>query len=153
MHCPACQTDLVIVEYRNVELDVCIEGCGLWFDNDELRQLFEVAEAPEMLHDLENRLVFLPAGKGGVQRRCPRCRGKMRHVSAPGDIEDVILDRCPRGHGLWFDKGELEEILTAALDHEDAALSTVKTFLADFVPGTNTALDPLDDPHSDAASD
>ena len=153
MKCPACKIDLVIVEYHGVELDICIDGHGLWFDNDELQQLFEVAGAPEMHHDLENRLIFLPKGQHGPERRCPRCHGKMRHVTAPGDTEDVILDRCRRGHGLWFDKGELEEILLTILDADDAALAAVKEFLADFVPGADVALDPLTGPLRDAASD
>ena len=149
MKCPACKLPLVIVEYQDVELDMCIDGHGLWFDSDELRQLFEAAGAPEMLHDLENRLVFLPKGQHGEERRCPRCRGKMRHVTAPGDTEDVILDRCRRGHGLWFDRGELEEILRTALGADDEALASVRSFLADFVPGADVSLDPLPDAASD----
>ena len=143
MQCPVCKLDQVIVEYQGVELDLCIDGCGFWFDNDELRQLFEVAGAPEMLHDLENRLVFLPRGEHGPEKRCPRCHGKMRHVSAPDDVQDVILDSCRRGHGLWFDKGELEEILTTLFPADDEALAAVKAFLADFVPGADVALPSL----------
>jgi Zn-finger nucleic acid-binding protein len=25
---------------------------------------------------------------------------------------DLIIDKCPANHGLWFDKGELEKILS-----------------------------------------
>ena len=99
---------------------------------DELQQLFGAAGVPEMLHDLEQRLVFLPRGEHGPEKRCPRCRGKMRHVRAPGQSGDVILDRCRRGHGLWFDKGELEEILSLELDEGDAALAKVREFLGQF---------------------
>lgn len=132
MQCPVCKLDQVIVEYHDVELDLCYDGCGIWFDKDELRQLFEIAGVPEMLHDLEQRLVFLPRGEHGPEKRCPRCRGKMRHVRAPGQSGDVILDRCRRGHGLWFDNGELEEILSLAMGEGDAALATVKEFLGQF---------------------
>ncbi|MDJ0521769.1 MAG: zf-TFIIB domain-containing protein [Planctomycetota bacterium] len=132
MQCPVCKLDQVIVEYEGVELDLCIDGHGIWFDNDELRQLFDVAGVPEMLHDLEERLTFLPRGRHGPERRCPRCRGKMRKVSAPGGSGDVILDRCRRGHGLWFDKGELEEILSLELQEGDEALSNMRHFLGEF---------------------
>jgi|GEM_PF-307309 len=141
MQCPVCKLDQVIVEYQGVELDICIDGCGIWFDNDELRQLFEIVGAPELLHNLENRLVFLPRGQHGPEKRCPRCLGKMRHVCAPDDLQDVILDSCRRGHGIWFDRGELEEILTTLFAEDDEALVTVKTFLADFVPGADVQLD------------
>ncbi len=132
MQCPACHQDQVIVEYEGVELDLCIDGHGIWFDKDELRQLFDVAGFPELLHDLEERLTFLPRGKHGPERRCPRCRGKMRHVAAPGHSGDVILDRCRRGHGLWFDNGELEEVLSLELDEGDMALAKVRQFLGGY---------------------
>jgi len=84
MQCPVCKSDQVIVEYLGVELDLCYHGCGLWFDKDELQQLFEAAGAGALLQDLEQRLVCLPRGRYGPERRCPRCGGKMRHVKAPG---------------------------------------------------------------------
>lgn len=152
MQCPVCKLDQVIVEYQGVELDICINDCGIWFDNDELRQLFQVTGAPELLHDLENRLVFLPRGEHGPEKRCPRCHGKMRHVSAPDDLQDVILDRCRRGHGLWFDRGELEEILTTLFDADDEALVTVKAFLADFIPGTAVQLDSMQETASEGSA-
>jgi Zn-finger nucleic acid-binding protein len=153
MQCPVCHTDQLIVEYHDVELDMCVEGCGTWFDADELRQLFEAAGAPGLLHDLEERLEALPVGTEGSVRRCPRCRGRMRHVRTPGASGDVILDRCRRGHGLWFDKGELEEILkleidtpeidtpeidadgtdTCSADTGNRALANVREFLGQFV--------------------
>lgn len=132
MQCPVCDLDQVIIEYQGIELDVCVEGHGVWFDKDELQQLYEAAEVPELLHDLAERLVDLPRGRHGPERRCPRCRGKMRHVAEPGPSGDVILDRCRRGHGLWFDDGELEEILGSSLGAEDAALAKVRGFLGRF---------------------
>ncbi len=132
MQCPVCRQDQLIVEFEGVELDLCVEGHGIWFDKDELRQLFDVAGAPEALSDLEDRLTFLPGRRGRTSRRCPRCRGKMRQVQAPGKSGDVILDRCRRGHGLWFDNGELEEVLSLDLEEGDEALAKVRTFLGGY---------------------
>ena len=135
MQCPVCHIDQVIVEFHGVELDVCIDGCGTWFDADELRLLFEAAGAPQLLHDLEERLEELPAGTTGPVRRCPRCHGRMPHVRTPGASGHVILDRCRRGHGLWFDRGELEEILALELpagDADNLALAKVRAFLGQF---------------------
>lgn len=146
MQCPTCHQDQVIVEFGGVELDVCVDGHGVWFDKDELQQLFEAAGVPELLHTLEERLVFLPRGSHGPQRRCPRCRAKMRHVAEPGPEGDVILDRCPHGHGLWFDDGELEGILGLRLGDEDAALGRVRGFLGRF------GADKLTHPSADTGS-
>ncbi len=140
MQCPVCHTDQLIVEYQGVELDLCLEGCGTWFDGDELRQLFEIVGAPELLHDLEQRLEDLPTVAEGPVRRCPRCHGRMPHVRAPGASGDVILDRCRRGHGLWFDPGELEDILALEMPGEegaDSALAKVRAFLGQFVSASD----------------
>lgn len=137
MLCPDCRKPLVIVECEGVELDLCLEGQGLWFDKEELNQLFALfglADGPETL---ENRLAGLPAGKSGSKRRCPRCGAAMHAVNAPGAKGAVILDRCPAGHGIWFDQGELHEILTAELDGDDPALERVRRHLGHFIaPGT-----------------
>ena len=129
MRCPVCKLDQVIVEYGGVELDVCLDGHGIWFDADEIQLLFEAAGVPDQLHDLESRFTELPRGEHGPVRRCPRCSGKMRHVQAPGDPEPVVLDRCARGHGVWFDEGELEQVLRARLEEGDPALLRVMSFL------------------------
>ena len=131
MLCPQCRQSLVIVECDHVELDVCFDGHGIWFDADELRQLFELAGAVENGLGLEARFAHLPA-HAGSKRRCPRCRGRMRHVEAPGSSEQVILDECPKGHGLWFDDGELHEVLSSELDEGDEALGTIKQYLGSF---------------------
>jgi Zn-finger nucleic acid-binding protein len=132
MQCPVCRQDQLIVEYQGIELDMCADGCGTWFDADELRQLFEAAGAPALLHDLEEHLQEMPPGDGGPTRRCPRCNGRMLHVRAPGASGDVILDRCRRGHGLWFDRGELEDVLSLQVEEDDAALAKVREFLGRF---------------------
>ena len=139
MQCPICKQDQVIVEFHGVELDLCLDGHGIWFDGDELTQLFEAAGVPRMLHDLEERVEELPRGERGKRRPCPRCGAKMRHVAVPGDGNHVILDECPYEHGLWFDKGELEEILACSLGKDDAGLARVREFLGQFATGGDGA--------------
>ena len=45
-----------------------------------------------------------------------------------GDESPVALDRCPRGHGLWFDQGELKAVIQHSQDGEE---SSVAAFFAD----------------------
>ena len=132
MLCPECKRRFLIVECDGVELDVCHAGHGIWFDAEELRQLFELIEAPQRLLDLEARLGALGGGRSGGRRRCPRCRGRMEEVRAPGRSGGVILDRCRAGHGLWFDRGELNEVLAAEWSEDDAALQALKGYLGAF---------------------
>jgi Zn-finger nucleic acid-binding protein len=116
-----------------VELDLCIKGKGIWFDADELRQLFTILELPDGVSDLEHRLKVMERAKGQPKRKCPRCDAIMDLIDAPGPKQAVILDRCPNGHGLWFDHGELHEILSAELGPEDKHLETVRRHLGQFM--------------------
>lgn len=131
MDCPVCHEEQIIVEVGGVELDMCLDGHGTWFDGQELRQLFEHVGAPELLQGLEQEL--RPHRDDSLpRRRCPRCHRRMEHVTAPADPEPVVLDRCPQGDGLWFDHGELQSVLRAQVQDEDPALLKLQAYLLDF---------------------
>jgi len=130
MLCPVCRKSLVIVEYENVELDACPDCFGLWFDAQELQQFFEIAGVPEKFHDLEKQLDHLP--HTGPRRICSRCRSRLIAVRAPSQAGDLILDECPHGHGLWFDKGELVALLESLIDKQGEALNHVRAYLGKF---------------------
>jgi Zn-finger nucleic acid-binding protein len=99
MNCPACKGPLIILEYDKVETDYCVNCSGVWLDSGELELLVEgkgaIAEYEE-------------AGKS--RRKCPVCRKSMQIISM-GKDKTINLDRCPNGHGIWFDKGELDRVL------------------------------------------
>ena len=131
MICPACRQEMIIVEYKQIELDVCPECKGVWFDADELELLLDsLGLAPGQL------VRPLPEKPAEKPRRCLYCRRKMAKVlMGPGD--GVMIDRCKHGHGLWFDGGELDTIIQGlrrpeVADQPDAeAGEGVGSFLAD----------------------
>jgi len=139
MLCPVCRQSLVIVEYQNVELDTCPDCHGLWFDAQELHQLFEIAGVPEQFHSMETHLERL--SRAGQRRVCSRCRGKLVPVRAPSPNHDLILDECPNGHGLWFDQGELDSLLKNLLGEQSDALKNVRAYLGQFVSRTGPGED------------
>jgi len=105
MICPACREEMIVVEYKQIELDVCVFCKGVWFDADELALLLESLElsAGDLARPLSAKTAEKP-------RRCPRCRRKMEKVlMGPGD--GVMIDRCRKEHGLWFDGGELDAVI------------------------------------------
>ena len=53
---------------------------------------------------------------GGVKKlRCPRCSGAMTEYQ-----HDVVrADRCDSCHGIFFDDGELEQVMDKALKDHD----------------------------------
>jgi hypothetical protein len=44
------------------------------------------------------------------KRRCPICGRKMRKTNI-GREPKVLIDVCPKGDGLWFDGGEIRQII------------------------------------------
>jgi Zn-finger nucleic acid-binding protein len=105
MTCPACREEMIVVEYKQIELDVCASCRGVWFDADELELLLGSLKLPA------GQLVRPLREKSGEElRKCPYCRRKMEKVLiGPGEGE--LIDRCKNGHGLWFDGGELDSII------------------------------------------
>lgn len=86
-----------------MEVDYCVACGGVWLDRGELELLAGMA--------LEKTpAVPFPHPRRG-RRRCPRCQSRMRRGMLEGT--EVELDACPRGHGLWFDRGELQDVLRA----------------------------------------
>lgn len=39
--------------------------------------------------------------------QCPRCDGKLEEIR----YEEVLIDRCNKCHGVWFDAGELDQVV------------------------------------------
>ena len=98
MLCPECDKQMLILEFREVEVDFCPSCDGVWLDQGEL----------ELLGGEENASSKVPQERK-TNRRCPRCNKKMREGNYPGT--KVALDTCKDGHGLWFDHGELVTVL------------------------------------------
>ena len=130
---------MVIVEFGNIELDTCVECRGLWFDAQELGQLFDLAGVPEQYRDLESHVDRMPLA--GPRRQCPRCRRPLEPVRAPSASGELILDQCPRGDGLWFDRGELESLLQALLGENSRALMKVRGYLGSFMSASRASED------------
>ncbi len=124
--CPQCSEPLIVVELEGVEVDHCLTCHGTWLDAGELELLMERAGLRPQRWD--DALTAAGAGKSGA-RRCPRCRRRMRVIQL-GTQPAVGLDRCPAGHGLWLDAGELRTIVKEFAAGERAAVSS---FLGDML--------------------
>jgi len=119
--CPNCRSTLVTFELESIETDHCVECGGTWLDAGELERIVESAGGdPAPLRAL------LEAEKGEKhgRRTCVRCRAKLRLARVRG----VEVDRCPHGHGIWFDKGEIANV---AKSFTGGAEGAVGGFLGD----------------------
>ena len=99
MKCPVCEVPTYVVEYEKIELDLCPDCRGLWFDHGELELLLG--------HDPVNDLSETATEEDS--RDCPLCRHTLMKVNI-GPSRRVMVDTCPEGCGVWFDKNELADL-------------------------------------------
>jgi len=114
MRCPSCNEPAIALELNGVEIDRCPACAGIWLDEEEIVWLAQRSAAAS--RPLSGTLLKGAAGPAG-KRRCPRCNRPMRQEV----LSSVELDRCPAGHGIWFDSGEVETFLAAAHQGDSAA--------------------------------
>jgi Zn-finger nucleic acid-binding protein len=134
MICPVCKQDMIVVEYRQIEIDYCLKCSGIWFDKGELELLLKTTSQGETgLPTLEGAAVET---RSHGKRRCPICRDKMKEV--PLGKPAVHVDLCPRGDGIWFDGGELQQLLkqvAAGPLAEAGVVRQITGFLGETFPG------------------
>lgn len=108
MKCPVDGTPLMVVERNDIELDYCPKCKGIWFDADELELLAETLDKSIEIPDIRT----LPRyAVDEAPRKSPRTGKKMDKVNLGDDEHQIIIDRDPRGLGLWFDQGELGGVI------------------------------------------
>ena len=110
MICSVCKSDMIVVEYHDIELDYC-GGCkGVWFDSGELELLLESHGLEEAKLFLDNILGSPEAISSEKKRKCPICGRKMKKATI-GEQLKIIIDVCTEEHGLWFDGGEVTQLI------------------------------------------
>lgn len=107
---------MLVLELDGVEIDYCPLTHGIWLDAGELEELFESHEQAEAMMQ-----AFVPDKSTREKKiRCPICKRKMEKVMVH---HKVLVDRCVKGHGLWFDRGELLEILEMEGSEEESRVT------------------------------
>lgn len=116
MNCPACKAILLTLEYEEVELDHCSECRGVWLDAGELDLLLGDHALTRGLLTTGNP----DAARGDNMRLCPICDSPMEK-SVAGGAKPVVHDVCPKGHGTWFDEGELAAVIEQGVGSDSDA--------------------------------
>ena len=117
MDCPVCKDSAMItLELDEVEIDYCTVCNGIWLDAGELELLLG---EPEKAGQLLNSFRIDSMSQEKI-RKCPICDKKMQKVIVGSSKPTLLIDKCRKGDGLWFDKGELQDIFDRAqLDEEN----------------------------------
>ena len=133
MKCPACSSLMIVVEHENIELDYCLNCKGVWFDSGELELLLESMQLERTSLSLDNILTSPEAESSEKKRRCPICGRKMKKATV-GHEPEVLIDACSQGDGLWFDSGEVGQLIAQLPDRpseESGSQGRVITFLGE----------------------
>ncbi|MHC4394447.1 MAG: TFIIB-type zinc ribbon-containing protein [Planctomycetota bacterium] len=124
MDCPVCKNAMITLELTDVEIDYCTDCSGIWLDAGELELLLDNPEqAEKLLKSFE-----IESNSTEKARKCPICLKKMQKIIVGTSAPVLLLDKCSRGDGLWFDKGELQDIINRAQLDED---NKIQKLLAD----------------------
>jgi Zn-finger nucleic acid-binding protein len=110
--CPRCRVEMESVSLGSTSLRECPQCGGLWVDVASFEQICASREqqaavlgaaspAPSnVVHSREARVQYVP---------CPECHQLMNRVNF-AHCSGVVVDVC-KGHGTWFDRDELAEII------------------------------------------
>jgi Zn-finger nucleic acid-binding protein len=124
MDCPVCRNAMITLELAEVEIDFCIDCGGIWLDAGELELLLGEPEKSKQLLDSFK----IDSHSTEKARKCPICLKKMRKIIVGPSTPALLIDKCSKGDGLWFDKGELQDIFNRAQLDKD---NKIQKLLAD----------------------
>ena len=106
MNCPTCNEAMIVLEHEQIEVDHCPTCQGNWLDGGELELLLGST------HEKDKLLSSFETDKNAKEkaRKCPICSKRMEKVLC-GPGHNIRIDRCRKNDGLWFDLGELDQMI------------------------------------------
>ena len=124
MDCPVCKNVMVTLELAESEVDYCTGCKGVWLDAGELEMLLDDDGKAKILIDSFSK----DTSTAEKPKQCPICDKNMEKIIVGNEKSTLLIDRCPKGDGLWFDSGELNSIIARAKLDEG---NRIKKVLAD----------------------
>ncbi len=121
--CPGCGAKLDLYSLLGIEFESCPKCRGLWLDRGELRKLKNKVGIVE-LHWLNSEVDNIEQAAAIASKRgCPR-KDNGHLLSVVFGKSSVVLDWCPKCHGMWLDRGEYDKIVDYLRD--EVGQSTIK---------------------------
>ena len=132
MLCPVCKESMVVLELNEIEIDFCTLCSGIWLDAGELELMFDTEVHRERIFDSFHEDPDNPE----KQYKCPFCNKKMIKVYV-GDEKKILIDKCKKDHGLWFDKGELKTVIQFGAKEENKIINLLKEMFENRMSGSD----------------
>ncbi len=107
--CVKCTSVLDKARVGDVEVDLCPSCGGLWLDHGEIERIGR--GKPDEMSTLAKALTgsAQPDPASETKNNCPACPGALKEVV----LGPVHVDYCAKCHGVFLDKGELDEAVQA----------------------------------------
>jgi uncharacterized protein len=107
--CVKCTSVLDKARIGDVEVDLCPSCGGLWLDHGEIERLGRGKS--EDLSRLRTALAGSAAQDAASETTtsCPACPGSLNVVV----LGPINIEYCGKCHGIFLDKGELDEAVKA----------------------------------------
>lgn len=122
--CVKCTSVLDRASFEGLEVDLCPRCGGLWMDRGEITR---AARLPESEIARLRTLLVESSGPPPLASShlvpCPACTGSLSEVL----LGNVHVDYCSSCHGIFLDRGELEQAL-AAVRTRDAGATARQVF-------------------------
>jgi Zn-finger nucleic acid-binding protein len=113
MDCPHCHINLISKEYEHLSVSVCQKCEGIWLEPSQLSQIITKRDEQFSSDEIQNTLKAAHPGLSPAETpaalSCPVCSAAMEKINYDYS-SGVVLNSCPKGDGLWFDKNELEAV-------------------------------------------
>ncbi|HEO66262.1 MAG TPA: hypothetical protein ENI73_10405 [Spirochaetes bacterium] len=116
IHCPKCEKmEMKVVKvYDIAEIDLCNQCGGLWFDQDELKELIRNEETVRTFDFARICDIEVPDTVNYKQCFCPVCEDvELRKLPLKRSVShyiDLSVDHCPLCCGYFLDRGEYSRL-------------------------------------------
>jgi len=133
--CPHCSQVMRAESYEGASLHRCGACGGVWVGMVDMRLIVQRREevfVQEVVDDVRQRVrqrsrVISPEEKKR-QLPCPVCATKMPPFLY-NYSSGIVINQCPKDHGVFLDQGELERVQAHAEFMDAAAAGNVSTYL------------------------
>lgn len=132
MLCPVCKESMIVLELNEIEIDFCTGCKGIWLDAGELELMFDTEDQRQKLIDSLHEDPDNPEQK----YKCPICSRRMVKVHIV-DKKEILIDKCKKEHGLWFDKGELKTVIEFGSKEENKIINLLKEMFENRMSGSD----------------
>lgn len=110
--CPRCRVEMEAIAVGNASLHECARCDGMWVDVESFEQICNEREEQSAVLGAAALVPKQHSASASDKVRyvpCPECGQLMNRVNFARS-SGIIVDIC-KGHGTWFDRDELQQII------------------------------------------